>query len=176
VPRPQGDLVLHPVRLRIVQAIGAGELTTAALAAKLPDVPQATLYRHVARLVEGGLLEAATERRIRGATERTYRLAAGGADALPPGAAIEDHMAAFTRFAGGLVADYARYAANPEADPANDGAGFRQVTLWLNDEEFAEFARGFGEVLQKAAAHKPGGSRQPITLSTVLIPATAPSG
>jgi DNA-binding transcriptional ArsR family regulator len=175
VPRPNGDLVLHPVRLRIVQSIGAGEVTTAALAAKLPDVPQATLYRHVSRLVEGGLLESVAERRVRGATERTYRLAAGAAIALPPGAGIQEHMAAFTKFAGALVADYARYAATPGADPANDGAGFRQVTLWLDDDEFAEFARGFGDVLQKAAAHKPGGQRQPITLSTVLIPATMPA-
>ena len=52
-----GELVLHPVRLRIVQAfLGTPSLTTAQLRERLPDVPAATLYRQVATLVEGGLL------------------------------------------------------------------------------------------------------------------------
>ena len=49
------DLLLHPVRLRIVEAfLGDRALTTSALAAELADVPPASLYRHVARLVDAG--------------------------------------------------------------------------------------------------------------------------
>lgn len=45
------DLILHPVRLRIVRAFLSGRpLTTSALGAELADVPPASLYRHVARL------------------------------------------------------------------------------------------------------------------------------
>src|SRR5215467_1711411 len=57
------DLLLHPVRLRIVQAfLGDRALTTSALAGELADVPPASLYRHVAKLVragvhQGGVLE-----------------------------------------------------------------------------------------------------------------------
>ena len=69
------ELLLHPVRLRIVQAfLGEGELTTADLRARLTDVSPATLYRQVATLAAGGVLEVAAERRVRGAVERTYRL------------------------------------------------------------------------------------------------------
>ena len=51
------DLLLHPVRLRIVQAfLGDRALTTAELGTELPDVPPASLYRHVGVLVEGGVL------------------------------------------------------------------------------------------------------------------------
>ena len=45
-----------PAGLRIVQAfLGDRALTTSALAAELADVPAASLYRHVARLVDAGV-------------------------------------------------------------------------------------------------------------------------
>lgn len=48
------DLLLHPVRIRIVQALLDGsELTTGELTARLGDIPVATLYRHVAKLSAG---------------------------------------------------------------------------------------------------------------------------
>src|SRR6478735_717519 len=68
------DVVLHPVRLRIVQQLGGRSLTTAQLRAALPDVTQATLYRHVATLVDAGILTVVEERRVRGAVERTLAL------------------------------------------------------------------------------------------------------
>src|ERR1035437_1972888 len=69
------DLLLHPVRLRIVQAfLGDRGLTTGALIAELADIPAASLYRHVARLVDAGVLAVVAERRARGALERTYVL------------------------------------------------------------------------------------------------------
>jgi hypothetical protein len=43
--------------LRILQAfLGDRALTTTELRTELPDVPAASLYRHVARLVDGGVL------------------------------------------------------------------------------------------------------------------------
>jgi hypothetical protein len=69
------ELLLHPVRLRIVQAfLGRPDLTTAALRDQLPDVPAASLYRQVAMLVDAGVLAVVAERRVRGAVERTYAL------------------------------------------------------------------------------------------------------
>src|ERR1039457_2860534 len=69
------DLLLHPVRLRIVKAfLGDRALTTAQLAAELDDVPAGSLYRHIAILTRAGVLQVVAERRIRGAVERTYTL------------------------------------------------------------------------------------------------------
>src|SRR5450432_1850225 len=69
------DLLLHPVRLRVVHAMSGGRThTTSDLCARLPDVPKTTLYRHVGLLAEGGVLEVADEQRVHGAVERHYRL------------------------------------------------------------------------------------------------------
>ena len=65
------DLLLHPVRLRVVHALSGGAaLTTAQLGARMPEVSKVTVYRQVAALVDGGFLEVAGEQRVRGAVER----------------------------------------------------------------------------------------------------------
>src|SRR3712207_7822816 len=82
------DLLLHPVRLRIVQAfLGDRTLTTADLRTELPDVPPATLYRHVGVLAEAGVPTVVGERKARGAAERSYRLVTEAASGGPAGAA-----------------------------------------------------------------------------------------
>src|SRR3712207_4096878 len=91
-----GDLLLHPVRLRIVQAfLGERALTTAELGAELDDVPTASLYRHVALLADAGVLTVAEERRVRGAAERRYRLVLEAASADPAGMSADDHRRGF---------------------------------------------------------------------------------
>ena len=51
------DLLLHPLRLRIIQLLFDGRrLTARQIAAAQPEIPQATLYRHLHQLVEGGVL------------------------------------------------------------------------------------------------------------------------
>ncbi|MEE3921886.1 helix-turn-helix domain-containing protein [Micromonospora sp. BRA006-A] len=58
------ELLMHPVRLRIVQAfLGGRTLTTTDLRAELSDVPPATLYRQVATLADHGVLHTVGERR-----------------------------------------------------------------------------------------------------------------
>ena len=69
------DVLLHPIRLRIVRAfLGDAELTARDVAEKLDDVPQATLYRHLKHLADAGALIVISETPVRGAMERTYRL------------------------------------------------------------------------------------------------------
>ena len=81
------DLLLHPVRLRIVQAfLGDRALTTAQLAAELGDVPHASLYRHVSLLAKAGVLHVVAERRVRAVVEHTlifFLDGVGGATVCP---------------------------------------------------------------------------------------------
>ena len=47
------ELVLHPVRLRVLQHLrSAGEATAKEIATAMEDVPRATVYRHVKALEE----------------------------------------------------------------------------------------------------------------------------
>ena len=167
------DLLLHPVRLRIVQAfLGDRALTTGELRAELPDVPPASLYRHVARLVEAGVLGVVAERRVRGATERTYVLrtsaATVGLDEMAKMSA-DDHRRAFLAFVAGLIADFDRYLERGDIDLLRDAVSYRLVGLWLNDEELMQLSRQMFAVLQPRLANAPGRGRKRRILATVLL-------
>jgi DNA-binding transcriptional ArsR family regulator len=72
------ELLAHPLRLRILHAVRAGTRTTAEIRAALPDASKATLYRQIILLTRAGLLEVASQQRVRGQAERSYRLARVG--------------------------------------------------------------------------------------------------
>lgn len=175
------DLLLHPVRLRIVKAfLGDRALTTTQLAAELDDVPAGSLYRHIALLTKAGVLQVVAERRVRGAVERTYTLRLYAAQ-IPPGevAAMtrDQHAQAFMTFVAGLLSDFDRYLAVGTPDPARDGAGYRMLAMWLTDTEFLEFTRDFSAVVQPLLAYAPGpGRRRRIAYSIVLPAPEKPTG
>jgi Helix-turn-helix domain len=175
------DLLLHPVRLRIVQAfLGDRALTTSGLSTGLSDVPPASLYRHVARLVDAGVLQVVAERRARGAVERTYvlRLAAArvGLDELAAMSA-DDHRQMFRAFAAGLLADFDRYLQRDRVDLVRDGVSFGIEGFWLDDTEFRELMLDIYRVLQPRRVNLPKPGRRRRLLASVLLPADeTPSG
>lgn len=165
------ELVLHPVRLRIVQVLADGSpATTAQLGARLPDVSQATVYRQVAALVAGGLLEVAGEERVRGAVERSYRLLP--ARTLVDGSAmsLDDHRRGFAAAVAALLAEFGLYLDRADADPAADGVSYRQHPLWLSPAEKAELIEEVAGAVGRRAAHAPSPERTAHLLSTVLFP------
>jgi DNA-binding transcriptional ArsR family regulator len=169
------DLLLHPVRLRIVKAfLGERALTTSELASELGDVPPGSLYRHVALLVKAGVLQVVAERRVRGAVERTYMLRLFAAR-IGPGEAramsADEHAHAFMAYVAGMLADADRYLAAGQPDPARDGADYRVGALWLSDREFAELLQDLTEVFQPRLANAPGKGRRRRMIYTVFLPA-----
>jgi hypothetical protein len=174
------DLLLHPVRLRIVQAfLGDRALTTSQLSAELSDVPAASLYRHVARLVSAGVLQVVAERRVRGAVERTYvlRLAAariGIADL--EAMSTDDYRQMFMAYTAGLLGDFDRYLQPGDVDFLRDGVAFGIESLWLDDAEFAAMMRDLYRVLEPLRANAPRAGRRRRLLASVLLPAGEPGG
>ncbi len=169
------DLLLHPVRLRIIKAfLGDRALTTSQLAAELGDVPAGSLYRHVAKLTRAGVLQVVAERRVRGAVERTYTLRLLAAQIQPDEAKAmtpQDHTHAFLLYVAGLLADFDRYLAAGPPDPVRDFASYRMAGMWLTDAEFVEFLRELVAVFQPRLASAPGPGRRLRLSYTVFLPA-----
>jgi hypothetical protein len=168
------DLLLHPVRLRIVQAfLGDRALTTTELRAELPDVPAASLYRQIARLVDAGVLGVVSERRVRGAVERTYilRLAAAhiGVGELEK-MTVDDHRQAFIAFVAGLLGDFDRYLAGGDIDLLRDGVSYNLTGMWLDDEELRDLLRDIARVFEPRLANAPKPGRKRRILGSVLLP------
>jgi hypothetical protein len=169
------DLLLHPVRLRIVKAfLGDRALTTNQLSLELDDVPAASLYRHVARLTSAGVLQVVAERRVRGTVERTYTLRAAAARIGPRQVASmtpEEHLAAFTAYVAGMLTDAEHYLTTGTPNPLADGADYRAGAMWLTDGEFAAFLRDLAAVFQPRLANAPGKRRTRRMIYTVFLPA-----
>jgi len=172
------DLLLHPVRLRIVKAfLGDRALTTGQLAAELDDVPSGSLYRHVALLTNAGVLQVVAERRVRGAVERTYTLRLFAARIDPDevrSMTAEQHGQAFMAYVAGMLADADRYLASNPLDPIRDGAEYQVGALWLTDAEFAELLRDMSIVFRPRLANPPGEGRRRRMVYTVFLPEPAP--
>jgi DNA-binding transcriptional ArsR family regulator len=168
------DVLLHPVRLRILQALfGAAPMTTTQLRHRLPDIPPATLYRHVSALAAAGVLDVVGEKQIRGAVERTYRLREEEAVIDPAAAAAmtqEEHRRAFTVFAASLMADFDRYISHDDADPAIDGVAYRQTAVWLTEEETAALVAEITAAVTARAANAPGDGRTRRYFSLIVVP------
>lgn len=173
-PRSTADLVLHPVRIRVLQTLlGGRALTTTQIAAELPDVPTATLYRHVGVLASSGVLDVVGEQRVRGAVERTYVLRSEATQvaeedlaAMSPG----EHKHAFAAFVAGLLASFDAYVDGGDVDLVRDGVGYRHHGLWLTDDELSEMLETMRAALRRAAAYEPAPGRTRRVLSTVIVP------
>ena len=172
------DLLLHPIRLRIIQTfLGDRQLTTSQLRVELADVAPATLYRQVSVLAQASVLTVVDERRVRGTVERTYalsfadaQLSADEMSKMTP----DDHRRAFMAFLAGVLADVDRYIDAGDVDLERDGAGYRTVGLWLTTDELEEMVTVIAAAVQSRAGYGPGGGRTRRMLSTVLIPVPIP--
>ncbi len=168
------DTILHPIRLRIVAEISERQVTSRELAAALPDVAQATLYRHIKRLLDGGILQVVGEQMVNGAKERTYALVSDQnriSDDEVAEISAEEHIKYFSIFSAGLIDSFARYVR--QADPSgfrNDGMSYNQSVIYLSKEERAELETAFAALVGPILQRQPAPNRKRYTLSSVVIP------
>jgi DNA-binding transcriptional ArsR family regulator len=173
--KSSADLLLHPIRLRVIQALAGGRRRSPGeLAEELSDVPQASLYRHIRTLADAGVLAVVEERPARGTPQRVYALVEGAASLSPEDlaqATAEDHLRYFTVFLAGLLDDFGRYLQREPVDFVADGVGYRQIPLELSDQEFAELAGRLNAALAPVIANRPRPDRTRRMLTTILMPA-----
>ncbi len=174
------DLVLHPIRWRIVQRALHREVTTAQLREELPDIAQTTLYRHVATLLQAGVLRVVREERIRGTIERTYAIAE--LDALRERSDAEGRTMTADQLRGGLTlmlaqiaADFERLAAYGDLAPSYDYLSFGQTAVHLRPEDVPKLSEELLRVL--AAYTEPPADRtaRRVVLSVIAVPDPPPA-
>ncbi|HEY5431432.1 MAG TPA: helix-turn-helix domain-containing protein [Solirubrobacteraceae bacterium] len=168
------ELLLHPVRLRVVHALAGGrERTIGDLCDRMPEVSKATAYRQVALLVDAGFLEIAGEHRVRGATERRYRLRQNRPAINGEAAAtmsLDDHRRGFAAAMAVLIAEFNAYLDRDGARPTDDLVSYRQGTLWLSPDELTALTSELLTVLQPRLSNQPAPGRVPYLLSPILFP------
>jgi len=172
------DLLLHPVRLRILQTfLGDRTLTTSELQAELRDIPPASLYRHVARLVDADVLAVVNERRVRGALERTYALRTSEATVGPDELASltpDEHREMFMTFIAALLREFDRYLERGEIDLIRDGVSYGLSGMWLSKAEARKLAKDLNDLLLPLAGNTPRRGRKRWYFGSIALPAPEP--
>jgi len=168
------DVILHPVRMRIIQSLINQQITAQQLKELLPDIPQASLYRHLKKLVEAGVIHIIEEIPNRGTMEKVYSLQD------PANATIsveklnsftkDEHMDLFFKFMANIMGEYERYLNEDDIDLVRDGVSFRQTSLFLDDAEFSQFIKELSEIYTRVTQNRPEKGRRRRTVATIIIP------
>ena len=168
------ELLIHPVRLRIVHALSGGRtFTTTHLRSRMPGVSKATMYRQVSLLVEGGILEVDHEQQVGGIIERWYRLHQSSAVITPEasaGASLDDYRRAFAAAMATLLGEFNAYLDRGHANPPADAVGFRQHALWLSPPERDELMGELRKAIVPQLNNEPAPGRRQHLLSPILFP------
>jgi len=170
------EVMLHPVRMQIMLALaGSQGMTSLQIAERLAGVPQATLYRHINRLLKAGILLVVDQRPVRGTLEKVYTLNSAAETRLGneavSGLSKEDHLRFFTSFAVTLIDEFSRYLKQSDkVDYAADGVGYHQLVLQMSDEELVEFSRAINQALLPFIQAAESPERRKRIFSTILMP------
>ncbi len=170
----KADLILHPIRMRILMALSEGRKTSQQLVYELGDVPQATLYRHIARLAKAKIIQVVEERQIRGNLEKVYAMeehmgTISAEEALH--FSKDDHLRYFIAFTTSLVDDFSRYLQHRQTiDLATDNIAFQKFPLELNDKELKLISEKINAAFKQYSNNQPGEGRRRRIISFVIMP------
>lgn len=166
MPMTKAELIIHAVRLRILQALTDAALTTQEIADHLPDVPKSSLYRHLKMLVDGEMITVVDTQLVNGIQEKRYGLQSPAylnADDMK-GMTAEDHLRYFTIYILTVLRGFSDYLnAAPdekgEIDMLTDRVGYTEIALFTNADELNAFQEGLSKLLQQFAQNQPGDGR-----------------
>lgn len=167
------NLLLHPVRLRILLAIGVRQATAQQLAGELPDIPQATLYRNINTLAAAGILSVVQERRVHNTIEKTYALPSQGAFLTVEdlkNAQPQDYVRLFTQYLGMLLGYYIRYIQKGEVDFIRDHVLFEMLPVYLSDAEIQHVGQAINAALLPYLKNEPSAERKRSIIGLMSLP------
>jgi DNA-binding transcriptional ArsR family regulator len=171
------DLIIHPVRLRLLRELDRETLTTQELSQRLQDVPTSSIYRHLRLLLDGGLVQVAETRLVRGIQEKSYRLSRPAVMSSDEIAAWShaDHVQAFTNYALTLIDAFSRYTLSRETaagsvDLANERVGYREIDFWATAEELDRALQNLNAVLLPLLQNHVQNGRRKYKFATILHP------
>ncbi|MCL2365930.1 MAG: hypothetical protein FWC75_02660 [Oscillospiraceae bacterium] len=170
------ESLTNPIKNRLLlEVINQGQTTAKVLAEKNKNVPQATLYRYLNKMVSDGVLKVVQERKVRNVTEKIY------APAIDLTAHIDQMIAEnsgavyfqmFQQFMIGLLNEFKTYTEQEEIDLRNDGSGFRVASFFATVDELKELSGKIHELIQSYAKNEATPERKARSVAVIFTPPT----
>lgn len=161
----RADLILHPVRFRILETLIGESLTTQVIAERLPDVPKSSIYRHVKQLLENDMIAIDETHPVRGVLEKTYRLNQPIRLSVEDmaGMSPEEHIQYFRTYVMTLVQGFGNFvhsaAIDDKVDMATHRAGYSEGFVFGTTEELDQVFAGINQALMSLGSNPPGEGR-----------------
>lgn len=171
------ELILHPVRFRILQTIDGGTLTTQQIADQLTDIPKSSIYRQLKILLEGEMITVAETKIVNGIQEKTYQLAQkpylGAGDMA--NLSSEEHIHFFTIYIMNVLHEFADYVQCSEAetgsiDMLSDRVGYTEVTVNATHAELDVLQGEMNAAVLKLIKNESGNGRSPHKFAIITHP------
>ena len=161
------DACMNSTRQRILQVIMIKkEATSVEIGAELPDIPRASLYRHIKVLLEAKIISVVKEEFKRGSMEKTYALASQ----MPFEGTNEEYNNMIQLALMGLQGEFYRYFNGENPDPQRDLLTVGSSSLMMSDEEMMEFIKAYGELIQRYMPNKAAEGRKVRKVTFVISP------
>ncbi len=169
-PISTADVVWHPIRLRIMNALSPNRrLTTPQIGALLPDVATPSLYRHLKTLVDAEVVQLIETPTPRGTMEKQYTLPEQETVVDLANARPEDLVRYFTTFASALLTSGRQFFGQPDAEKRR-GGNYSANALYLTEKEYEYFCAALEGLSNLAKMNRPEEGRRRRMFYTAILP------
>lgn len=169
------DCITNPVKCKLLLEIySQGKATAKHLSDTYNDIPPATLYRHLKKMLNDGILQVIDETPVRGTVEKTYALAFNindGMEAMLEENSGELYMQYFMQYIMGFAKQFQQYCQSPNINIKEDMTGFSLAPLYLSDEELTALATNISQIIGTVINNEPKPNRKLRTIGIIISPA-----
>ena len=169
------DCITNPVKCKLLLEIySQGKTTAKHLADTYYDIPQATLYRHLKKMLNDGILQVVEETQVRGTVEKSYALASDLSEHMET--VLEEnsgelYMQYFMQYIIGFAKQFQAYCQSPNIKIKEDMTGFSLAPLYLSDDELTSLVTRISQVIDAAKHNAPAPERKLRTIGMIVSPA-----
>ena len=169
------ECITNPVKCKLLLEIHSqGKATAKQLADIYNDIPQATLYRYLKKMLSDGIIQVVEETQVRGTVEKTYSLAHNinsDMETMVENNSGELYMQYFMQYFFGFAKQFQEYCHSPNINIRKDMTGFSLSPLYLSDDELISLATSISKIINAVKNNEPNSERKLRTIGVIVSPA-----
>jgi len=169
------DILVKPLTIKIIRLLTNNELSIKEMKEDITEISKASLYRHIKKMYEEGIIKITKHRIINGITENIYTFAIDGGGILSQdyinNLSEKEYKVLFTQFIAMVTGDFENNFNNYELLEIKNNTNFTQSFLYLSENEEEEFHKGLRKLLRKYMNNKFDIDKKKKIISFISMPA-----
>lgn len=166
--------ISEPLNAKLILEIKeCGQATTSQLLEKFNEVPQATLYRRLQKMLKDEILKIVGENQIRGTVEKVYALNYDFDAKWKQMGETNDgkaYMQFVTYYTLGILQEFKEYTTKENIDIKNDGTGIFIAPVYATFDELINASKKIGEILNGLKHNEPNEERRLRNICVTITP------